>query len=181
MMSSPPNSRAAVCTTFSGKSGAVTLPTQAVATPPEPLIELTTPSAASPSRSLTTTWAPCSANNVATARPIPRPEPVTIADLPSSNFILVSILSFSEEMALKMRRGIHRRRRRERGGNAERTPEDSTFSFSLRNLSVLSVCGGELPLITFLLHRKQLVQFSRRGLGAVLAKLESLGVPDSKA
>src|SRR5215471_5774988 len=89
MMSSLPNSRTAVCVTLSGKSGAVTLPTQAVATPPDALIELTTPSAVSPSRSLTTTCAPCWANNVATARPMPRPEPVTIADLPSSNFIFL--------------------------------------------------------------------------------------------
>src|SRR5215471_970467 len=93
MMSSLPNSRTAVCAIFSGKSGAVTLPTQAVATPPAALIELTTPSTVSPSRSLTTTWAPCSAKKVATARPMPRPEPVTIADLPSSNFILDLILS----------------------------------------------------------------------------------------
>src|SRR5262245_19731234 len=93
-MSSFPNSCTAVCTTFSGKSGAVTLPTQAVATPPEPLIELTTPSAVSPSRSLTTTCAPCSANSVATARPMPRPEPVTIAVLPSSSFIQYFLSNF---------------------------------------------------------------------------------------
>src|SRR5262245_26759767 len=150
MMSSLSNSRTAVCTIFSGNSGAVTLPTQAVATPPEALIELTTPSATSPSRSLTTTWAPSSANNVATARPMPRPEPVTIADLPSSSFIFVSILS----------------------SNQYHGPPPACHS--LKPARYRSRYG-------FFLHWEHFVQFGRRRLGTVLAKLESLGVPDSKA
>src|ERR687898_879637 len=38
----------------------------------------------SPSRSLITTFAPCSASSSAVARPIPRADPVTIATLSSS-------------------------------------------------------------------------------------------------
>src|ERR1019366_6994564 len=45
-------------------------------------------SAMSPSRSLIRTWAPCAASSSAVARPMPRAEPVTIADLPSSTPIV---------------------------------------------------------------------------------------------
>src|SRR5262249_50972456 len=129
MMSSFPNSCTAVCTIFSGNSGAVTLPTQAVATPPEALIELTTPSATSPSRSLTTTCAPCSANKVATARPMPRPDPVTIADLPSSSFIFVSILSVKLQIG-RQKNG------RQKNGKREKRHLSCHYHFPVLHFSV---------------------------------------------
>src|SRR5262245_14831829 len=47
-------------------------------------------------------------------------------------------------------------------------------------VSLVSESGRGKPAPT-MLHREHLVQFRRSRLGAVLAKLESLGVPDSKA
>ena len=47
-------------------------------------------SATSPSRSLISTCAPCSASSSAVARPMPRADPVTMADLPSSTPTLIS-------------------------------------------------------------------------------------------
>src|SRR4030095_3202330 len=150
MMSSLPNSRTAVCAIFSGKSGAVTLPTQAVATPPDALIELTTPSAVSPSRSLTTTCAPCSANSVATARPIPRPEPVTIADLPSSNFILVLILS-EKDSAKYRQSGFTAEAQRTRRVRREKEEEESSGILSALPQRSQRL-RGELTFIPFLEH-----------------------------
>src|SRR5213593_995533 len=72
-----------------------TLSPLAIAWPPIFLISATTscagvavgapvPSKCAP-RSFTTTFAPCLARSSASSRPMPRPEPVTIATLPSSN------------------------------------------------------------------------------------------------
>src|SRR5262245_16320278 len=68
----------------SPKSGADTLPLQATALRPSLAISAMVSFAGSGSRSLTTTSAPSRASRSATCWPMPRPEPVTIATLPSS-------------------------------------------------------------------------------------------------
>src|SRR5204863_458337 len=50
-------------------------------------ISSTTSCAGSASRSFTTTRAPSAASFIATSRPMPRPEPVTMADFPASLLI----------------------------------------------------------------------------------------------
>ena len=68
----------------SPKSLAVTSPLQATARPPSFSISAIVSLAGASSRSFTTTAAPSRASRNATCCPIPRPEPVTIATLPSS-------------------------------------------------------------------------------------------------
>src|SRR6185312_12689389 len=87
-MSMPPNPSSAALTRRSPKSASVTLPIQAMASPPLALICCTVASAGSGSRSLTTIWAPSEASLRATARPMPRPEPVMSATLPFSFFTM---------------------------------------------------------------------------------------------
>src|SRR6478752_5877124 len=84
MMSSPLYSFTAVATKRSAKSGAVTLPMQATAWPPASRMACTVSWAGSASRSLTTMRAPSLASLSAIERPMPRPEPVMRATLPSS-------------------------------------------------------------------------------------------------
>src|ERR1700761_570065 len=83
-MSKPWKLSTAVPTKRSAKSVAVTLPTQATASPPASRIACTASAAGASSRSLTTMRAPSLARWSAIARPMPRPEPVTSATLPSS-------------------------------------------------------------------------------------------------
>src|SRR5574343_667713 len=87
MMSRPPKPSMAVLTNFSAKPSAVTLPAQARACPPAALMAATVSSAGPASRSFTTTLAPSLASFIAMARPMPRPEPETMATLPSSFFM----------------------------------------------------------------------------------------------
>jgi hypothetical protein len=94
MMSRPPNSEVAVPTNRSPKPSAVTLPAQTTALPPALVISSTTALAGSVSRSLTTTLAPSAASFSAIERPIPRPEPLTMAVLPSSFPIFVVLSGF---------------------------------------------------------------------------------------
>ena len=89
MMSRPLYSLTAVPTKRSAKSGAVTLPTQATAWPPASRMACTASCAGSASRSLTTMRAPSLASFSAIARPMPRPEPVMRATLPSSLRVMV--------------------------------------------------------------------------------------------
>src|ERR1700712_4846546 len=98
MMSRPPNFSIAMPTKRSAKPGAVTLPTQATASPPACLIVSTTSAAGSSSRSFTTTRAPSPASFSASARPMPRPEPEIRATLPCS--LVMSCLS---RMVLRQR------------------------------------------------------------------------------
>src|SRR5215207_9077175 len=81
MMSSVPQASIAVCTSASGAPSFVRSPAW---TTVSPAISDAACSARSPSRSLITTFAPCSESSSAVARPIPRAEPVTIATLSSS-------------------------------------------------------------------------------------------------
>src|SRR4051812_7260153 len=80
-MSSWPNSSTAFWTSWSAAPSEVRSPAN---TAVSPWISLAVCSATSPSRSLMSTRAPCSASSSAVARPIPRAEPVTIAAFPSS-------------------------------------------------------------------------------------------------
>src|SRR4051812_29291816 len=80
MMSILPNESIAVWMSLSGASPLVRSPPK---TAVSPLISPAACSATSPSRSLMTTLAPCSANSSAVARPMPRADPVTIATLSS--------------------------------------------------------------------------------------------------
>src|SRR5262249_40685999 len=84
MTCSPPSCLVATSTMRSPKSLAVTSPLQATARPPIPSISAIVSFAGASSRSFTTTAAPSLASRSATSRPMPRPEPVTIATLPSS-------------------------------------------------------------------------------------------------
>src|SRR6185295_10746222 len=79
-----PKESTAVLTMRSPKSFAVTSPTHATARPPKPLTSATASCAGPSSRSLTTSAAPSRASRRAMLRPMPRPEPVTIATRPSS-------------------------------------------------------------------------------------------------
>src|SRR5215831_1595835 len=83
-MCRPPSCLTAVSTMRSPKSGAVTLPLHVTARPPSCSTSDTVSFAGSSSRSLTTTCAPSRANRKATSRPMPRPDPVTMATFPSS-------------------------------------------------------------------------------------------------
>src|SRR5882757_974949 len=83
MMSRPPKLSTAVATNRSAKSASVTLPTQLTALPPAASIAATVSLAGSASRSFTTTLAPSPASLTAISRPMPRPEPETMATLPS--------------------------------------------------------------------------------------------------
>src|SRR3954470_12711624 len=80
MMSILPNESIAVWMSLSGASPFVRSPPK---TAVSPLISPAACSATSASRSLMTTFAPCSDRSSAVARPIPRAEPVTIATLSS--------------------------------------------------------------------------------------------------
>jgi len=80
-MSIWPNASAAVSTSLSGTPSFVRSPANEIVSPP---MSFEASSATSPSRSLISTFAPCSASNSAVARQIPRAEPVTIAAFPSS-------------------------------------------------------------------------------------------------
>src|SRR5580692_9072233 len=81
MMSILPNESIAFLTSSSAAPGLVRSPAN---TAVSPLISPAACSATSPSRSLIRTCAPCATSSSAVARPMPRAEPVTIADLPSS-------------------------------------------------------------------------------------------------
>src|SRR5262245_34646906 len=94
MISKRPQVFSAVPTKRSAKSASVTLPVQATALPPSAMISATTSSAGAVSRSLTTTAAPSRCSFRAISRPMPRPEPETMATLPSS-FLLMFIPSIS--------------------------------------------------------------------------------------
>src|SRR5438876_2082111 len=84
MTCSPPSCRTAVSTMRSPKSLAVTSPLQATARPPSFSVRAMVSLAGASSRSLTTTAAPSRASRSATCWPMPCPEPVTTATLPSS-------------------------------------------------------------------------------------------------
>src|SRR5450631_2071792 len=84
MMSMPLYVSTAALMKRSAKSGAVTLPGHAIASPPTALMSETVCSAGSRSRSLTTTRAPSDASLNAIARPMPRPDPDTSATLPAN-------------------------------------------------------------------------------------------------
>src|SRR5690348_7472271 len=83
MMCRSPKVSTAAATNSSAKAGAVTEPGAPTARPPaamiSPTVSLTRPS----SRSLTTTAAPSAASLSAMCRPMPRPEPETMATLES--------------------------------------------------------------------------------------------------
>src|SRR5882757_5303814 len=83
MMSRPPKLSVAVATKRSAKPSPVTEPTAVTALPPPVLMSRAVCSAGSASRSFTTTEAPSPASLSAISRPIPRPEPETMATLPS--------------------------------------------------------------------------------------------------
>ena len=89
-----PNVSIAVLMRRCAPSQSATLSPLATASPPIPMISLTTSCAGemsppepsiSPPRSLTTTFAPWRARLSACSRPMPRPAPVTIATRPSTN------------------------------------------------------------------------------------------------
>src|SRR6478736_6514544 len=101
-MSRPLYSLTAVPTKRSAKSGAVTLPTQATARPPAARMACTVSSAGSASRSLTTMLAPSLASLRAIERPMPRPEPVMRATLPSS----LRVMCFSWESSRQRDEGL---------------------------------------------------------------------------
>src|SRR5829696_4482641 len=85
MMSMRPQASIAAWTSASGAPSCVRSPAY---TTVSPAISDAVCSATSPSRSLTTTRAPCSHSSSAVARPIPRADPVTIATLSSSTPML---------------------------------------------------------------------------------------------
>src|SRR5215212_2273030 len=80
MMSIWPNSSTAFWMSWSGTPSLVRSPANTAVSPE---ISDAACSATSPSRSLISTRAPCSASSSAVARPIPRADPVTIAAFPS--------------------------------------------------------------------------------------------------
>src|SRR5579883_806831 len=84
MISMPPKVSSVAPMSCAGNAGSVTSPATTIAFPPALRIAAAVSSAGAGSRSLTTTDAPCSPNNLAVAAPMPRPEPVMIAALPSS-------------------------------------------------------------------------------------------------
>src|SRR4051812_37845306 len=96
--SSLPNASIAVFTILLAGMASATVSKLATAVPPRFLISSATssagaalepePSAATPG-SLTTTLAPSAAQSSAISRPMPRPAPVTMMDLPSSDFVMV--------------------------------------------------------------------------------------------
>src|SRR3954452_7880784 len=81
MMSIFPKDSTAVSTSLSATPSLVRSPAKVAVSP---RISPADCSAALPSRSLIRTWAPSAASSSAVARPMPRADPVTIADLPSS-------------------------------------------------------------------------------------------------
>src|SRR5690242_16637044 len=83
----------------SPKSLAVTSPLQATARPPARSISAMVSLAGASSRSLTTTAAPSRARRRATCWPMPRPDPVTIATLPSSCPIRSGLLGVARMIA----------------------------------------------------------------------------------
>src|SRR2546426_499953 len=87
----------------SAKSGALTLPLHATASPPPLLICAATASTVSTSTSLTTTRAPSAASFSAIERPIPRPEPVTSATFPSSCVMLGEFRGCSDRRFWRVR------------------------------------------------------------------------------
>ena len=103
-MSRSPNVSMALSTIRFAPAQSATLSPLTIASPPIALISATVccagvisdpePSLAPP-RSLTTTLAPCEANNKACSRPRPRPAPVIIATRPSS-VPMVILLQVSE-------------------------------------------------------------------------------------
>lgn len=69
----------------------LTSPTKALAVPPAAVISSTTDAAASALMSVTSTLAPLAARVCATARPIPDPAPVTIAERSATSYTAMSI------------------------------------------------------------------------------------------
>src|SRR3954447_26787325 len=95
MMSILPNESIAVWMSLSGASPLVRSPPK---TAVSPLISPAVCSATSLSRSLMSTFAPCSLSSSAVARPMPRAEPVTIATLSSRTpMCQISLNSAAEE------------------------------------------------------------------------------------
>src|SRR5579859_2122906 len=84
MISRPPKLSSVRAISLLGNSGSVTSPTTRIDLPPALRMDVVTSSAGAGSRSLTTTAAPSEANKLAAAAPMPRPDPVIIATLPSS-------------------------------------------------------------------------------------------------
>src|SRR6266851_2567754 len=105
----PPNWRTAVSTMRSPKSLAVTSPLHATARPPSRSMRAMVSLAGASSRSLTTTAAPSRASRSATCCPMPRPEPVTTATLPSSCLMLsrlpIVARVVAQERSLRLRVG----------------------------------------------------------------------------
>src|SRR4051812_38621894 len=94
MMSILPQASTAVWTSFSDVPSLVRSPAKTVVSP---WISPAACSATSPSRSLMSTFAPCSESSSAVARPMPRAEPVTIATLSSSTPIRRLLVLVSKE------------------------------------------------------------------------------------
>src|SRR6202140_3033869 len=97
--SSLPKLSVAVLTILVAGIASATVSKFATAVPPRFLISSTTSSAgialdpepsAAPPGSLTTTLAPSAAQSSAISRPMPRPAPVTMMDLPSSDFVAMA-------------------------------------------------------------------------------------------
>src|SRR5882757_6038305 len=117
--SSLPKESIAVLTILLAGMASATVSKLATAVPPRFLISSATssagaalepePSAATPG-SLTTTFAPSAAHSSAISRPMPRPAPVTMMDLPSSDLATTDSLAFV--------RKNNRARRREHAADA---------------------------------------------------------------
>src|SRR5918998_4362902 len=90
MMSTLPQASIAVATSSSAALSLVRSPAK---TAVSPAISPAVCSATSPSRSLMSTFAPCSESSSAVARPMPRAEPVTIATLSSRTPMSFSLVS----------------------------------------------------------------------------------------
>src|SRR3954451_11675104 len=109
--SSLPKESIAVLTILLAGIASATVSKFATAVPPRFLISSATssagaalepePSAATPG-SLTTTLAPSAAHNSAISRPIPRPAPVTMMDLPSSDFGMVCSLCVPRHSGVRL-------------------------------------------------------------------------------
>src|SRR5580698_1265192 len=93
MMSMEPKPLSVAMTSFSGKSGAVVSPGIALTAPPSLSMIMPVSKTTSRSRSFNMTDAPAAASFCATARPMPRPAPVTSAVLPFRSIAMHRVLS----------------------------------------------------------------------------------------
>src|SRR2546427_12361280 len=105
-MSRPSKESRVALINLHGNAGSVTSPTTAMALPPAFRMEATVSSAGVGSISLTTTEAPSAPSFFAVAAPIPRPEPVTIATLPSIIPITLIDLLFANSDEVKRQQGF---------------------------------------------------------------------------